>query len=86
MTKHGYKLGGEQSGHIIFSKYDSTVYGIWTSLKVMQAVIDSKKSLSELCSPLKIYPQILVNVRVKSKQAVNSDPEVSRAVSEASER
>lgn len=85
MAKHGYKLGGEQSGHIIFSKYASTGDGILTSLKVMQAVIDSKKSLSELCSPLKIYPQILVNVRVKSKQEVNSDPEVSRAVSEASE-
>ena len=85
MAKHGYKLGGEQSGHIIFSKYASTGDGILTSLKVMQAVIDSKKSLSELCSPLKIYPQILVNVRVKSKQEVNSDPEASRAVSEASE-
>ncbi len=85
MAKHGYKLGGEQSGHIIFSKYASTGDGILTSLKVMQAVIDSKKSLSELCSPLKIYPQILVNVRVKSKQEVNSDPEVSRAVREASE-
>lgn len=85
MAKHGYKLGGEQSGHIIFSKYASTGDGILTSLKVMQAVIDSKKSLSELCSSLKIYPQILVNVRVKSKQEVNSDPEVSRAVSEASE-
>ena len=65
MTKNGCRIGGEQSGHIIFSKYASTGDGILTSLKIMQVLMDRKKKLSELCEPLKIYPQVLVNVKVK---------------------
>ncbi len=80
MTKNGCRIGGEQSGHIIFSKYASTGDGILTSLKIMQVLMDRKKKLSELCEPLKIYPQVLVNVKVKDKLAARSDEAVQREV------
>lgn len=80
MTKNGCRIGGEQSGHIIFSKYASTGDGILTSLKIMQVLMDRKKKLSELCEPLKIYPQVLVNVKVKDKLAARSDEDVQREV------
>ena len=64
MAAHGNHLGGEQSGHIIFSKYASTGDGILTSLKMMQAMLDTGKTMHELAAPLKIYPQVLKNVRV----------------------
>ncbi|MCD8051170.1 MAG: phosphoglucosamine mutase [Clostridiales bacterium] len=80
MATHGCRLGGEQSGHIIFSKYATTGDGILTSLKMMQAMIGSKKTLSELAAPVKIYPQKLENVRVKSKPEAQNDPEVQAAV------
>lgn len=80
MTKNGCRIGGEQSGHIIFSKYASTGDGILTSLKIMQVLMDRKKKLSELCAPLKIYPQVLVNVKVKDKLAARSDNDVQREV------
>ncbi len=85
MKENGCNIGGEQSGHIIFSKYASTGDGILTSLKMMQAMIGSKKKLSELAAPLKIYPQVLVNVRVKDKTSAQTDPDVQEAVAKASE-
>ncbi|MCD7820778.1 MAG: phosphoglucosamine mutase [Clostridiales bacterium] len=80
MSANGCRLGGEQSGHIIFSKYATTGDGILTSLKMMQAMIGSKKTLSELAAPVKIYPQKLENVRVKSKPEAQNDPAVQAAV------
>ncbi|MCD8190520.1 MAG: phosphoglucosamine mutase [Clostridiales bacterium] len=80
MSSHGCRLGGEQSGHIIFSKYATTGDGILTSLKMMQAMIGSKKTLSELAAPVKIYPQKLENVRVKSKPEAQNDSAVQAAV------
>ena len=64
MAKNGCRIGGEQSGHIIFSKYASTGDGILTSLKMMEVMLAKKKPMSELAAPLKIYPQVLENVRV----------------------
>lgn len=85
MKENGCIIGGEQSGHIIFSKYASTGDGILTSLKMMQAMIGSKKTLSELASPFKVYPQVLVNVKVKDKAEAQNDPDVKSAVEKASE-
>lgn len=83
MKEHGCSIGGEQSGHIIFSKYASTGDGILTSLKMMQAMIGSKKTLSELASPFKVFPQVLVNVRVKDKALAQADTDVQEAVAKA---
>lgn len=83
MKEHGCSIGGEQSGHIIFSKYASTGDGILTSLKMMQAMIGSKKTLSELASPFKVFPQVLVNVKVKDKAQAQADPDVQSAVAKA---
>lgn len=80
MTQHGNRIGGEQSGHIIFSKYANTGDGILTSLKLMQAMCSSRKPLSELAAPVKIYPQVLKNIRVKSKPEAQNDPAVQAAV------
>lgn len=76
MMANGYQLGGEQSGHIIFSKYATTGDGILTSIKVMEAVVEKKTTLSELLADLKIYPQILINVKVTDKVAAMEDKEV----------
>lgn len=81
MTEGNYKLGGEQSGHIIFSKYAATGDGILTSLMVMQTVLDSKRTLSSLASEVQIYPQILRNVRVCDKETVLNNQKVQEAVS-----
>ena len=80
MQKHGNRLGGEESGHIIFSKYATTGDGILTSLKLMEVMIASKKPMSRLCEELVIYPQVLINVRVKDKPAARADADVCRAV------
>ena len=80
MMQHGCRLGGEQSGHIIFSKYASTGDGILTSLKIMEVMMAKKKPLSELHAELTIYPQVLKNVRVKSKPEAQNDPKVQAAV------
>ena len=85
MMKYGCRLGGEQSGHIIFSKYASTGDGILTSLKIMEVMMARKKKLSELAEPLTIYPQVLVNVKVKDKKAAQEDPDVKKAVEAVSE-
>ena len=80
MALNGCRLGGEQSGHIIISKYANTGDGILTSLKVMEVMMAKKKALSELCKDLIIYPQVLKNVRVQDKAAAQNDPEVQKAV------
>lgn len=86
MTKNGCRLGGEQSGHIIFSKYATTGDGILTSLKVMEVMLAKKTSLSKLCEPMKIYPQILRNVHVKDKEMAQNDQEVLAAVKRVEEK
>ncbi|MCD8211589.1 MAG: phosphoglucosamine mutase [Oscillospiraceae bacterium] len=80
MTEHGCSLGGEQSGHIIFSDYASTGDGVLTSLKIMETMIARKQPLSKLAEPVIIYPQVLVNVMVGDKQAALEDPDVLAAV------
>lgn len=79
MMKNGCRLGGEQSGHIIFSKYASTGDGILTSLKIMEVIMAKKAKLSELAAPFKAYPQVLINVRVKNKAAARNDLDVIAA-------
>ena len=86
MVKENLVLGGEQSGHIIFSKYATTGDGILTSLKIMEAMIANKAKLSELAAPLKIYPQMLINVRVASKPEAQNDPIVKAKVEEVAEK
>ena len=85
MAKNGCRIGGEQSGHIIFSKYASTGDGILTSLKMMEVMLAKKKPMSELAAPLKIYPQVLENVRVTDKKAAQNDPAVQEAVNKVAE-
>ena len=80
MAKNGCRIGGEQSGHIIFSKYASTGDGILTSLKMMEVMLAKKMPMSKLAEPLKIYPQVLENVRVTDKKAAQDDESVQAAV------
>ena len=82
MTNNGCRLGGEQSGHIIISKYATTGDGILTSLKMMEVMLAKKKKLSQLTEGLTIYPQVLKNIRVKSKPDAQNDPVVQAAVEE----
>ena len=86
MVNNGCRLGGEQSGHIIISKYATTGDGILTSLKMMEVMLAKKKSMSQLCEGLTIYPQVLKNVRVKSKPEAQNDPEVQKAVRAVAEK
>lgn len=83
MVTNDYSLGGEQSGHIIFSKYATTGDGVLTSLKLMDAMIDSKRKISELTEGFKVYPQLLVNLRVSDKEFVMNDSDVLKAKEEA---
>ncbi|MCM1007544.1 MAG: phosphoglucosamine mutase [Ruminococcus flavefaciens] len=83
MKENGCRLGGEQSGHIIFSKYASTGDGILTSLKIMEVIMARGKTLSELAAPFKVYPQVLENVKVKDKSAAQADKDVRAAVEKA---
>lgn len=76
MMEHGHSIGGEQSGHIIFSKYATTGDGVLTSLMIMETILGCKVKLSELFHSLTIYPQLLVNVKVSSKDAVMNDADV----------
>lgn len=86
MKENGYNIGGEQSGHIIFSKYASTGDGILTSLKMMQAMIGKKKKMSEMYDGFVMYPQVLENVRVADKKAAQDDVEVRAAIKEVEEK
>ena len=85
MMEYGHSLGGEQSGHIIFSKYAVTGDGVLTSLMLMEVMLEKKTKLSELRKNLKIYPQLLKNVKVADKKAAMEDLEVAAAVKEAEE-
>ena len=85
MAKNGCRIGDEQSDHIIFSKYASTGDGILTSLKMMEVMLAKKKPMSELAAPLKIYPQVLENVRVTDKKTAQNDPAVQAAVKAVAE-
>ena len=80
MVQTGNRIGGEQSGHIIFSKYATTGDGILTSMKMMEVMLAREKPFSELAAPVQIYPQVLKNVRVKSKPEAQNDPDVQAAV------
>ena len=86
MTQNGCRLGGEQSGHIIISKFATTGDGILTSLKMMEVLMEKKCTLSQLCKGLTIYPQVLKNVRVQDKPAAQNDPAVQAAVQAVAER
>ena len=80
MVMNGHRIGGEQSGHTIFTKYATTGDGILTSLKLMEVMLAKGKPMSELAAPVKLYPQVLKNVRVKSKPDAQNDPDVQAAV------
>ena len=80
MVQYGNRLGGEQSGHIIFSKYATTGDGILTSMKMMEVMLAKDKPLSVLAAPVEIYPQVLKNVRVKSKPEAQNDPDVQSII------
>ena len=82
MMLNNNRLGGEQSGHIIFSKHASTGDGILTSLMVMEVMLDKKKPLSELCQGFTFYPQVLKNVRVANKANAQNDEDVQAAVAD----
>ena len=83
MMQNGCRLGGEQSGHIIFSNHASTGDGILTSLKVMECMMAKKKALSQLREGFTFYPQVLENIQVAHKAAARNDPDVQRAIAEA---
>ena len=85
MRNNDYRLGGEQSGHIIFSKYATTGDGILTSIKLMEVMLTSKKKMSELTSPVTIYPQCLKNVKVASKPEARADEDVQAIVAKVGE-
>jgi phosphoglucosamine mutase len=85
MVQNGHRIGGEQSGHIIFSKYARTGDGILTSLKIMEVIMARKERLSKLAAPMSVYPQVLINVRVKDKKEAQDDPAVQAAVNAVAE-
>lgn len=82
MVENGYRLGGENSGHIIFKKYATTGDGILTAIKMMEVMLEKKKPMSELRAPFRVYPQVLENIRVTDKRTVQNDPEVQSKVKE----
>ena len=82
MSENGYRIGGEQSGHIIFSKYATTGDGILTSLMIMEACVEKKSTLCDLAKEMKVYPQLLRNVRVADKKTARENPKLVAAVEE----
>ena len=85
MSAHGNRIGGEQSGHIIFSKYATTGDGILTALKIMEVMLARKEKLSSLAAPVQDYPQVLINVSVTDKAAAQADEEVKAATQKVAE-
>ena len=85
MMNNNYVLGGEQSGHIIFSKYAKTGDGILTSLMLMEVILEKKMTLGKLAEEVKIYPQLLQNVRVADKKTARENPEVVKAIEHVAE-
>lgn len=86
MTTNGYQLGGEQSGHIIFSKHATTGDGILTSLKIMEVILEKKTTLATLASEVKIYPQLLQNLKVTDMDATLNHKDVVKAIAEVEEK
>ena len=86
MRENGYSLGGEQSGHIIFGDIETTGDGIMTSLRIMEVLRAERETLSQLCAPVKIFPQVLVNVRSERKAELDSCQPVWEAVRAAEEK
>ena len=86
MVQNGHRIGGEQSGHIIFSKYANTGDGILTAIKVMEVILETKTVLSKLAEPVTIYPQVLKNIRVKSKPEAQGDADVQKAVADVAKK
>lgn len=86
MQQNGHCLGGEQSGHVILSKYATTGDGILTAIKVMEAVISSKLTLSKLAEPVRMLPQVIKNVRVADKAAVRNNTAVQNSVEAVREK
>lgn len=84
MAKNGFRLGGEQSGHIIFSKYANTGDGILTAISIMELLCSGERTMSELAAGFRPYPQVLLNVRVKDKAGAMGDAAVQAAVEEQS--
>ncbi len=80
MVQNGYRLGGENSGHIIFKKYATTGDGILTAIKMMEVMLEKKATLGELCAPFQKFPQLLQNIRVTDKRTAQDDPDVRAAV------
>ena len=85
MRNNNFRLGGEQSGHIIFSKHATTGDGILTSLMVMEAILEKKQSLGTLADEVKIFPQLLKNVRVKDKRTALDNEAVQKAIEQTAE-
>ena len=85
MLQNNFSLGGEQSGHIIFSKYATTGDGILTSLLLMEVMLEKKQSLSKLTEDVTIFPQLLKNVRVADKKTARENPEVIKAIEKVTE-
>lgn len=85
MSQNGHCLGGEQSGHIIFSKHATTGDGILTSLKLMEVILEKKETFAKLADEVQIYPQVLKNVRVKDKEAAQADRDVQAEVQKVSD-
>ncbi|MBS4961282.1 MAG: phosphoglucosamine mutase [Clostridiales bacterium] len=86
MMRNGHRIGGEQSGHIIFSKYATTGDGVLTAIKIMEVILERKTTLSRLAEPVSIYPQTLKNIRVKNKPLAQQDPIVQKKIEEISKR
>lgn len=85
MVTNGHCIGGEQSGHIIFSKHATTGDGILTSLMIMETMVENKQTLAQLTAPVDIFPQLLINVRVTDKKRAQEDEDVRKAVKEVEE-
>jgi len=83
MLEHGYTLGGEQSGHIIFTDFSTTGDGLITAIQVLSSVKRSGKKASELNELMVTYPQLLVNVTVKTKEGWEENPTIQKAIREA---
>ncbi|MBO5201081.1 MAG: phosphoglucosamine mutase [Clostridia bacterium] len=85
MQENNYSLGGEQSGHIILKKYATTGDGILTAIMLAEEICDSKSTLAKLAEPLKVYPQYMQNIRVKDKDAVFADENVTASLDKVNE-
>ncbi len=86
MSEFGNCVGGEQSGHIILSKYATTGDGLLTAIKLTEACLSAKKTLSQLAEPVKMFPQVLKNVRVADKAAVRNNENIKQKVAEITAR